>query len=1700
MKKGLFAACLALSGISAFAAGKGICGIRCGFDERTGGISAFGPRSGASPVKAIATSYMVLSKSGDIEAFESEDRVVERTKDRGASVFRCENPKMPGIAICKRYSIVNGGLRRTVSFLNSNRETCYVTPFTECRFAAGFTERAYHLGAGYIGPYKPFPKVEEPRQVMEYLQSSKGMVLVDPASGKGCFSHYRAKIDDTVVFPWWHSTIGRYRELHDRLWYLPDGYRMGLGTFGLFRGKSVSVTDHFTLFDGDLFTFFDDVFAKDPDFSAELKSIPPPPRWVRNVVANCDDRFSPMLPWLLKMIDGGDFMMHIGPAVSYYSWGDYRLGRGGFPTMHGGRVTDDEIKAHVGLFRDMSPRVHVSVYGIAVAAAYFTGVVKEHPEWFRVRDRNGAQDPLFPGVNLNWQTMFSAPECREWMAGMFCDFADGIGTDTFYIDETQMTNTIDWERDRITQDDDTVKFWKTLVAMKNRRGKTFFANGSGIPYVDVNYIEECRGTLKPENWRDGAGVMLGVGMMNRMRKGQRTIPLYWTPGNDYANRVLALGWIPRTHLYGFNDLAVIRARKQIGHMDPANVRYSPDWKRDAITDIESYAGRREGCGDVMISFINRGKSVSDVAVRVDMGSLGFSSRMRINVYRQRLDLARAGMTREEMLSDAEIKRNWIERGILRGSRLTDPELLYSGNASGTGRFTLDGIATNAMEQLLAVPSPVSIFSVDGQPLNGFFTFQDGIRVDGCKVSVPKGRTMEALLLDADLDFESVSANGTPVETRRVRVGGRSAILVRLGPGEWTLGWRAVKRTAEPPAALPVASGPLKSEEPLPKHIWHPMIKVDKKTDAVLPSGRIVRKLAFANCVEMSTRLQENSGLEFAAADADETNLVLTAGTTRREGEIEGMVNFAGFELAGVRSLNLRFTADFTNAIACNVSTGHAAPWAMRKDSGKVFTGIVIDYRVGTGYVKRVSLATGLPKCGRELADPYWGTGRRPDEFHVLGDWLDSPGPREFFLDLGRYAPKGWNGDSIISLGTSRIQSGRTMKLEFLEELSDRTPPDPVPPDPDAVAKKLKKLPPSVAEVRKTSAGAKLFVDGRMSNACFYKGAYSVKRFGELGCDIVVTLKHPNFAELEKELMRIHHANPNARVIVSVDLTPSRAFLEKNPDAIFTDDKGVRGRVKTSVCDAVTGEPLMAQYDFAGFGNQPLGKDETWAFSYASEAWRRHGKDVLDRLVARLKASPAGNIVIGFNFMGGMDGQYVQWEYRPYHGHFDYSEGERRALCSYLRELYGSDAALRKAWGDTSVTLSSARNPSPDEFRSREFFDDRPGFGRRLADCRRFIAVGLARSLNGFARHVKKAWGRPSVVELWWTTAIWPQPSRLAIDELTADGAVDIVKTVSYYAPERSVGGMGASANNLGASLDARGVLYVQELDHRTRFTKHVDNAAWTSAAVAKPATPEEFETQLMRDAASVVAMGGRGLCFYDMLGGWYRAKEESSIIGRVIAMQTFASGNAGLYPKPEAVILVDEQTRLLCERSVAEQASWAWRLAGYSPSIRLVSDMDGIDFPEYKLYVLWNALRLSKSQALKIRRRAEEGAMAVAAGKTGVCSRDFKSQEEALRALGTKVGIVADIGEITPETLNRWAAEAGVHVCSKPGNATYAGNGVACVHRLAEDPIIDFGREVVPFDPVTRKKSSPVRLWKPNVPLHGTAVMCYLPPEADIAR
>ena len=994
-------------------------------DELTGALVALAGTDGRRAAESLALRYTLMAKSGDSEGVEEDDRVVSTERKNGAVTYVCTNPKMPGITIRKRYWKENGGVRRELVFENANEESRYVTPFAECRFAPGFQQGAYHLGAGYIGPYKPFPQVDKPRPVNEYRQSSKGLVFIHPDGKGGNMSHYRVKIDGTVVLPWFHSTIGHYREHHDRLWYLPDGYRMGLGTFGLYKGIPVSVTEQFNFFDGDIFSFFDDIFAKDRDIAAEFASIPPPPKSLGDVLVHIGPGFNEKLSWYSEMMDEGFILAQDGCWPGHqFCWGDYRLTHD-FQTSYGGRATPDELRESVAAIKAISPRVKASIYNQFLSTSFFAPIVKEHPEWYRDKDRYGKRDSNFPGLQDNWQTMFCYPECREWVANMVADTCEQLSTDYIYIDEFQMSNTIDWQRDRVTRDDDAVKCWKMLAARMAKSGKIFFANGSGNPYADLNFMESPH-ELAPHRWRDWCGVGFGINMISRLRPGQRACLLYWNAGLDYANRVLALGWVPTDHFSAFNSVPVVRACFQNGAMVPIDAKYSPDWKTDATTEIESHAVRRHDASDCLLSFISRPKSPMDVSVSVDLGSLGFSEGTRINVWRQHLDYLLPGTNAAEILSDREVKTLWT-KGILAQTRITDPELVASRTAAGDFVQILRGLAKDQMEQFVVVASPVSFFAVNRMPMSYFLTANRHGRIDGSKVTADC--ETDILLADLDRDFTEVTANGRPVAVRRIRLnGGLFGTLVRLNAGEWTLGWKEVpRREPAEKAELPVVPSGRHTTTVAPsKKVFQPERNEVKDVNVLKAGVRIARTGIYMSRIDLSNFFMQTD-LPVLATCADAENLVLEAGSTRREVDLRWVQNYSGFEFDGVRQIRCRFSHTFADAWA--IRPGHVAFKSGKP--GERFTGLVIDYRVGGKYVKRVSFATGLFRADYMIRNPNWGTCRKPDQCLYLGEWIDEPSGRIFSLDISKYAPEGWDGTTFVSIGTARVNCGRKLRLEFL---------------------------------------------------------------------------------------------------------------------------------------------------------------------------------------------------------------------------------------------------------------------------------------------------------------------------------------------------------------------------------------------------------------------------------------------------------------------------------------------------------------------------------------------------------------------------------------------------------------------------------------------------------------------------------------------
>ncbi len=571
--------------------------------------------------------------------------------------------------------------------------------------------------------------------------------------------------------------------------------------------------------------------------------------------------------------------------------------------------------------------------------------------------------------------------------------------------------------------------------------------------------------------------------------------------------------------------------------------------------------------------------------------------------------------------------------------------------------------------------------------------------------------------------------------------------------------------------------------------------------------------------------------------------------------------------------------------------------------------------------------------------------------------------------------------------------------------------DPPPEDRAGTLAKMAAIPPATPAIERRQGRNLLVVDGKPMPFNQYKGFTDYRLMGECGGDLVMTFNRGtrlfrdasfdranrdkvtgeyDFSRIEDTLLRIYHANPNARVILGILVDPDKAFLENNTDAIFTNEQGVRG---------------VADFGaFVGFSSAPLDPNNPhahWAYSYTSTKWREYVKEGLAKLCAYLKTTPAANIVIGFRLAGGMDGQFVQWQYGPENGHFDYSEENRRALCNYLTEIYGTDAVLQAAWGDPNVTLATAKNPSVAEFRSVSVFNDKPGIGRRLADCRRFVAVGPARTLNDFAQTLKREFGRLCLVDTWYTSSIWSQPGRLALDELIKDGGMDIIATVSGYSSLREVTGPGCSADNSIAGLNLRGLLFVQEMDHRSWRTEITGGRMRDSLAI--PADEHEFANQIRRDGASVIAAGGAGFHLYDMFGSWYHGSKVKGAIQEIFALNRFATQHAGNYPLPRLAILTDEKARLLRENTY-DNVNILWRTSGVMPTIHYLSDLDNPAMPEYDAYVVWSPITITAAQATELKRRASKtGKVLAIIGEVGTGSRDYANAAEALAQFGLKI-------------------------------------------------------------------------------------------------
>ena len=1029
-------------------------------------------RNGKFAVQGVENHYFLKSRSGDAEAFERSDKVIKKIIGKNQLKFICTNAKLSGITIEKFYSIENDRLRRKTVFRNQDKQhTAFITPRTRVHFSNDFYHDGFYLGSGYIGPLMATPKISSPRQERSFLQTTKGMLLYHEGT-RGSFTQYRTHLDGKFVFPWWQSAIATYQEKENALFYQPDGWEMSLGTIDVLPQKSFSIEDTFVFFSGNWHTFLTNIYPEDPVVSKVLHSFKPGPAWLADAKVQISVPGIADIQRLALLLDEGEIIAMLS-NVRTAAWGDYHFDTPK-PGLYGGELSADDIKAVVQKVRAVSPRFRIGIYNWVNSALGDSDVVKKHPEFFMKQNRDLQEKNLFPGdYKINYPTMINRPAAAAFMLDNFRSLLDTFNFDFIYLDETKTVSLIDWQRNDLMRDDHWADFWMSMHKLGQKKNVLMFGNGRGNPYHELNYIE-ARQQLAPAFWRKFCGMAMAVATFVNNRPGARVDLLYWNPRMDYITRVLANGFIPTINVLRYQQIPYISANYELGKSIIYDLKYTPDWKYDPETELESYAIRREPGKEVVLSLINR--SAND-SVNVSVNTRDLPADLcvwayRVNKYTD--PAAKYGFGEKERRSNYRTA-GWRENVITR------PELLFMGKNPGKLALKLDNFAKDEFVQIVFSSGTAGSYSVDDMPCNYFLNTHRKLNVKQVGNSVEVVSTAgkaEVIIFQAPGYY---SVNGKKVLAQPVRFGdklysvlpaatGKSVIRklgdVQYASGEFTAAYKNGKleysgkgyvciydknnvllycgtapRLPEyhDKGVITVASLDNKYQKSIKIACGKPSPAMLVQRPQAVPARLNTRKFTtplqrndamVLEAVEYTSSWGSFSGMQDGlapyTAEVNADDLSVTVGTTRRIYDFMG-VAAAGFLVDKAKKVEFKLTHTFMPVGGLFNRHNHR----YGKNSGE-FAGIMLDYEVNKNKFVRKALSMGvLNQQNTQPGGHPYGAAKPTRDVYVLGDWVNEYGAKYFTLDLAKLAPAKWTGKVYISAATGFIVPGRQLTLQLV---------------------------------------------------------------------------------------------------------------------------------------------------------------------------------------------------------------------------------------------------------------------------------------------------------------------------------------------------------------------------------------------------------------------------------------------------------------------------------------------------------------------------------------------------------------------------------------------------------------------------------------------------------------------------------------------
>lgn len=426
----------------------------------------------------------------------------------------------------------------------------------------------------------------------------------------------------------------------------------------------------------------------------------------------------------------------------------------------------------------------------------------------------------------------------------------------------------------------------------------------------------------------------------------------------------------------------------------------------------------------------------------------------------------------------------------------------------------------------------------------------------------------------------------------------------------------------------------------------------------------------------------------------------------------------------------------------------------------------------------------------------------------------------------------------------------------------------------------------------------------------------------------------DYAAFDQHFLTVLDAVPEARFLPHIGVTAPRWWQEAHPEECCLYSNGARG-----------------------------------PSSFASERWRTEMGTDLARLIAHLRQAPYADRILGYTVYSGYTAEWQMWATWAAHSD-DYSEPALRAFRAWLRRAYGSDQALRAAWADPQVTLDTATLPTHERRRETSPFVRDPATDRQVIDLNRFNSDMTADAIRHFARVAKEACGGTQIVGTYYGyLAAHGARQQLcghnALARILACPDVDYLMSPNMYL-HREVAGT-STFMSATASVRLHGKLWLDESDLRSYLSDPASGYGRTTTVEDSVAvTWREFANVLTRRAA---------VSWFDMGGGWYSSEPmwETYRRQRPIAAAAFAARRPF---HGDLAVFVDEasvdyyrfsgMTHTLVGETIAHLPH-----AGVAWDCYLLSDLASPALPDYRVYVLPNAVTLDDSTQAALLAKAE---------------------------------------------------------------------------------------------------------------------------------